>query len=266
MFIAELHHADFIRTDFSSLRGGVMAGAPCPVEVMKKVMRDMHCPEITIVYGQTESSPVITGSAVDDTVERRVGTVGRAFPNTEVKIISTETGQVVDTGAKGELCTRGYLVMQGYDGDPEATARTIDAEGWLHTGDLATMHEDGYINLTGRAKDVIIRGGENVYPREVEEFLHTHPDIADVEVVGLPDAKLGESVLAWIKLRDGAEITEQEVRDFCYGRIAHFKVPQSVRFVNSFPMTVTGKTQKHLIRQREIELRGLQDVAHTQTA
>ena len=224
MFIAQLNHVDFPSRDFSSLRGGIMAGAPCPVEVMKQVMKDMHCGEITIVYGQTEASPVITGSAVDDPVELRVGTVGRVFPNTEVKIAS------------------------------------------LETGDLATMREDGYINHTGRATDVIIRGGENVYPREVEEFLHTHPKIAAVEVAGIPDRLLGEAVAAWVKLRNGQCMSEEEVRDFCRGEIAYYKIPQFVRFVDSFPMTVTGKTQKYLIRQREIELRGLDDVAHIRMA
>ena len=266
MFIAQLSHPDFARTDFSSLRGGVMAGAPCPVEVMKRVMTDMHCPEITIVYGQTEASPVITGSAVDDSVERRVATVGTVFPQTEVKIVSVETGETVPMGVQGELCARGYLIMKGYDGDPEGSAKVVDPDGWLHTGDLATMREDGYINITGRAKDVIIRGGENIYPREVEEFLHTHPKIAQVEVVGLPDQLLGEAVLAWIKLRTGHSMTESDVREFCHDRIAHFKVPQYIRFVDSFPMTLNGKTQKHAIRQREIEARGLQEISHVRTA
>ena len=189
MFIAQLNHPEFPAYDYSSLRGGIMAGAPCPVEIMKRVMKEMHCAEITIVYGQTESSPVITGSKVDDSVERRVSTVGCVFPNTEVKLSHRDTGETVETGAEGEICTRGYLVMKGYDNDPEATREVLDEEGWLHTGDIAVMREDGYIHLTGRAKDVIIRGGENVYPKEVEDFLHTHPAIADVEVVGVPDAK-----------------------------------------------------------------------------
>ena len=257
MFIAQLNHPEFRSYDYSSLRGGIMAGAPCPVEIMKRVMKEMHCAEITIVYGQTESSPVITGSKVDDSVERRVSTVGCVFPNTDVKLAHRNTGDTVPIGDEGEICTRGYLVMKGYDNDPEATREVLDEEGWLHTGDIAVMREDGYIHLTGRAKDVIIRGGENVYPKEVEDFLHTHPAVADVEVVGIPDAKLGEVVVAWIKLRPGATATEEEIREFCRGEIANFKVPQYIRFTDTFPRTVTGKTQKYLIREREIELRGL---------
>ncbi|HEY6389817.1 MAG TPA: AMP-binding protein, partial [Bryobacteraceae bacterium] len=249
MFIAELGHAEFGNFDFSSLRTGVMAGAPCPIEVMKRVVNEMHCPEMTIMYGQTETSPVITMSMTEDSLERRVSTVGKACPNTEVKIVSP-TGETVPLGEQGELCTRGYLVMKGYDQEPEATARAIDEDGWLHTGDLATMREDGYFRVTGRAKDMIIRGGENVYPREVEEFLHTHPKVADVQVVGLPDAKLGEVVAAWIRLKEAAD--ENEIREFCRGRIAHYKIPQHFRFVDEFPMTVTGKVQKFRIREIEI--------------
>ena len=257
MFIAQLNHPEFRVYDFSSLRGGIMAGAPCPVEIMKRVMKEMHCAEITIVYGQTESSPVITGSKVDDSVERRVSTVGCVFPNTEVRLAHAGTGETVPIGAEGEICTRGYLVMRGYDNDPEATREVLDDEGWLHTGDIAVMREDGYIHLTGRAKDVIIRGGENVYPKEVEDFLHTHPAVADVEVVGIPDPKLGEVVLAWIKLRPGAFATEEAIREYCRDEIAHFKVPQYIRFTETFPRTVTGKTQKYLIREQEMRLRGL---------
>jgi fatty-acyl-CoA synthase len=263
MFIAELGHAEFPRFDFSSLRTGVMAGAPCPIEVMKRVVNEMHCAAMTIAYGQTESSPVITMSGVDDSLEHRVSTVGRACPATEVKIVSA-TGETVPAGEQGELCARGYLVMKGYDQEPEATARAVDKDGWLHTGDLATMRPDGYFRVTGRAKDMIIRGGENVYPREIEEFLYTHPKVADVQVVGLPDERLGETVAAWILLKEPA--TEDEIRDFCRGKIAHFKIPQHIRFVDSFPMTVTGKIQKFKIREIEIKERGLEGVAEIQTA
>jgi fatty-acyl-CoA synthase len=218
---------------------------------------------MTIAYGQTESSPVITMSGVDDSLEYRVSTVGRACPATEVKLVSG-TGETVPVGEQGELCTRGYLVMMGYDQEPEATARAVDKDGWLHTGDLATMRSDGYFRVTGRAKDMIIRGGENIYPREVEEFLYTHPKVADVQIVGLPDEKLGETVAAWIRLKEPA--TEDEIRDFCRGKIAHFKIPQHIRFVDSFPMTVTGKIQKFKIREVEIKERGLEGVAEIQTA
>ena len=266
MFIAQLGHAEFGRFDFTSLRTGVMAGAPCPVEVMKRVVGEMHCPQMTIMYGQTESSPVITMSSADDSMELRVSTVGRACTNTEVKIVSTETGATVEAGEQGELCTRGYLVMKGYDQDPDATAKAIDGDGWLHTGDLASMRHDSYFRVTGRAKDLIIRGGENIYPRELEEFLFTHPKIADVQVVGVPDLKLGETVAAWIRLRSGDSATEDEIRDFCRGKIAHFKIPQYIRFVEQFPMTVTGKIQKFRMREVEIGERGLQDAASIQTA
>ncbi|MDX2149252.1 MAG: AMP-binding protein [Bryobacteraceae bacterium] len=265
MFIAELDHPDFARFDLTSLRTGIMAGAPCPIEVMKRVVDVMHCPQMTIMYGQTESSPIITGSAVDDSLETRVGTVGRAFPNTEVKIAGV-SGETLPLGEQGELCARGYLIMKGYDGDAAATARAVDSDGWLHTGDLATMREDGCFRITGRAKDMIIRGGENIYPREIEEFLYTHPKIADVQVVGLPDARLGETVAAWIRLKPGETATEDEIRSFCHGRIAHFKAPQYISFVDQFPMTVTGKIQKYRIREIEIEARGLQQAANVETA
>jgi fatty-acyl-CoA synthase len=265
MFIAQLQHAEFSRFDFSSLRTGIMAGAPCPIEVMKRVVDDMHCPQMTIIYGQTESSPTITAASVDDSLERRVSTVGAACPSTEVKIVGPD-GATVPLGEQGELCTRGYLVMKGYDQEPEATARAIDQDGWLHTGDLATMRPDGYFRITGRLKDMIIRGGENIYPREVEEFLYTHPKIADVQVVGVPDEKLGESVAAWIRLKSGESATEDEVREFCRGKIAHFKIPQYFRFVEAFPMTVTGKIQKFVIRQTEIKDRHLEQAAGIQTA
>jgi fatty-acyl-CoA synthase len=266
MFIAQLDHADFASFDLTSLRTGIMAGAPCPIEVMKQVVDRMHCPEMTIAYGQTESSPVITGSKYDDPLELRVSTVGCAMPCTEVKIVNSN-GETVDAGEQGELCTRGYLVMAGgYGGEPEATARAVDAEGWLHTGDLARMREDGYFRITGRARDLIIRGGENIYPREIEEFLYSHPKISDVQIIGLPDERLGEIVAAWIRLKPGETCTAEEVKEFCKGRIAHFKVPQYVRFVDAFPMTVTGKIQKFRMRDIDVAERGLQAAAAIQTA
>ncbi len=266
MFIAEMEHPEFARFDLTSLRTGVMAGSPCPIEVMRRVVERMHIPEITIVYGQTESSPGITMSRADDPLELRVTTVGTALPNTEIQIVDPITQLRQPLGQQGELCTRGYLVMKGYDADPEATAKVIDSEGWLHTGDLAVMRPDGYFSFKGRAKDTIIRGGENIYPREVEDFLHTFPKIADVYVVGLPDAKLGETVLAWVKLNHGEQATAEEIRDFCRGKIAYFKIPQFIRFVDSFPMTVSKKVQKFLIREQEIRERGLEAVARQATA
>jgi fatty-acyl-CoA synthase len=260
MFIAELEHPEFREFDCSSLRTGIMAGAPCPIEVMKRLVFHMHCEGMTIAYGQTESSPVITMSRADDPLDRRVTTVGSVLPATEIKVVSPN-GDIVPAGEQGELCTRGYLVMQGYDRDAGATARVIDREGWLHTGDLATMREDGYLKITGRAKDMIIRGGENISPREIEEFLHTHPAIAEVQVVGVPDAKLGEAVAVWVRLRAGAAATEDDIRAFCRGRVAHFKIPQYIRFVDGFPMTVSGKVQKFRMREREIQERNLQTVA-----
>jgi|SRR5579871_4512 len=266
MFIAELDHPRFREFDLGSLRTGIMAGAPCPVDVMRRVVSDMNCREITIAYGQTESSPVVTMSDPEDDIEIRVSTVGRTMPCTEIKIVAPGTGGTVETGECGELCARGYMVMKGYDGEPEATAGTIDAEGWLHTGDLATMREDACFHITGRIKEMIIRGGENIFPREIEDFLRRHPKIADVYVTGLPDERLGESVLAWIKLKAGEGAAEEEIRDFCRGRIAHFKVPQYVRFVDSFPMTVSGKVQKFRMRDQEIEARGLGRAANIRTA
>ena len=266
MFIAELDHPDFPKYDMSSLRGGIMAGAPCPVEVMHRVVSQMNCGGMTVAYGQTETSPGITMSAADDSLEHRVATIGRALPRTEVKIVAPWNDEILETGERGELCTRGYLVMKGYDREPEATARAIDSEGWLRTGDLAVMRDDGYLHIVGRLKEMIIRGGENIYPREVEEFLHGHPKIADVYVVGLPDARLGESVLAWIKLKAGESMTEDEVRDHCRGQIAHFKIPQYIRFVDAFPMTVTGKVQKFRMREQEIEKLGLRAAAEIKTA
>jgi fatty-acyl-CoA synthase len=266
MFIAELAHPDFATFDLTSLRTGVMAGAPCPIEIMKRVLTEMHCPEITIAYGQTETSPGLTLSDVADDVDRRVSTVGAAMANTELKIVDTETGRIVDRGAQGEICARGYMIMKGYDQEPEATARTIDADGWLHTGDLGVMRPDGYVRVTGRAKDLVIRGGENIYPREVEEFLYTHPGIAEAQVVGLPDERLGETLVAWVRLRQGHETDEEEIRTFCRGKIAHFKIPEFIRVVDAFPMTVTGKVQKFKIREIEIEERGRQRAAGIETA
>jgi fatty-acyl-CoA synthase len=266
MFISELGLPEFKTFNLTSLRTGMMAGAPCPVEVMKRVMTEMHCPELTIGYGQTESSPVVTMSAVDDPAEMRVSTVGKALPCTEMKIASPLDESTLPTGERGEVCARGYMVMKGYDDEPEATARVVDGEGWLHTGDMGVMGEDGYIHLTGRAKDMIIRGGENVYPREVEEFLYTHPKVAEVQVVGIPDERLGEVVLAWIRLKTGESATEDEVRKFCEGQIAYFKIPQHVRFVDAFPMTVTGKIQKFKIRELETKERGLERIAKRETA
>jgi fatty-acyl-CoA synthase len=266
MFIAELGLPDFKSYNLSSLRTGMMAGAPCPVEVMKRVMCEMGCSELTIGYGQTESTPVVTMSTPDDPVELRVSTVGKALPCTEMKIVSLLDGETVPVGEQGEVCTRGYMVMKGYDGEPEATARAIDAEGWLHTGDVGVMREDGYIHLTGRAKDMIIRGGENVYPREVEEFLYAHPKVAEVQVVGIPDERLGEVVVAWIRLKTQEASTEEEIRKFCEGKISYFKIPQYVRFVEQFPMTVTGKIQKFRIREIETKERGLEKVAKLETA
>jgi fatty-acyl-CoA synthase len=266
MFIAELGLPEFKNFNVTSLRTGMMAGAPCPVEVMKRSMGEMHCRELTIGYGQTESTPVVTMSALDDPVEIRVSTIGKALPCTEMKIVSVLDDSTLAIGERGELCARGYMVMKGYDDEPEATARAVDQEGWLHTGDLGVMREDGYIHLTGRAKDMIIRGGENVYPREVEEFLYTHPKVAEVQVVSIPDERLGEVVLAWIRLKAGESAMEDEIRQFCGGQIAYFKIPQHIRFVDEFPMTVTGKIQKFKIREIETKERGLERLAKRETA
>jgi fatty-acyl-CoA synthase len=266
MYVAELGHPDFAKFDLSSLRKGVMSGSACPVELMKTVGARMHIERLTVPYGQTESSPVITMSSVDDPFEIRVATIGSPLANAEVRIIDPQTGATVPVGTQGELCTRGEMVMAGYDDDPEATAQVVDAEGWLHTGDLAVMRPDGYFNFKGRAKETIIRGGENIYPREVEDFLHTHPKIADVYLVGLPDEKLGETVLAWIQLEAGEQATEEEIRDFCRGKIAYFKIPQYIRFVDTFPMTVSKKVQKFLMREQEIKERGLEELANRATA
>jgi len=266
MFIKELNHPTFAQRDFSSLRTGVMAGSPCPVEIMKRVVKSMHMPEITICYGQTESSPVTVMSDVNDSVEFRCSTVGRPMPATEIRLIDLSSGEVVPIGQQGELCSRGVLVMVGYDGDPESTHKAVDAEGWLHSGDLAVMHEDSSIVITGRAKDMIIRGGENVYPLEIENFLYTHPLIDDVQVIGVPDEKLGEVVCAWIIVKAGEQTPAEAIRDYCRGRIAYFKVPELIRFVDGFPTTVTGKIQKFRMREAEIHERGLIEEARAVTA
>jgi fatty-acyl-CoA synthase len=267
MFIAELAHPDFHRFDLSSLRTGIMAGSPCPIEVMKQCVSAMHMEEVTICYGMTETSPVSTQTAADDPLDKRVGSVGRVHPHVEIKVVDPVTGRTVPRGESGELCTRGYSVMLGYWEDPERTAEAIDQAGWMHTGDLATMDDEGYANIVGRIKDMIIRGGENVYPREIEEFLYTHPDIVDVQVIGVPDARYGEEIMAWIKVRDGAAaLSEDDVREFCRGRIAHFKVPRYVHVTDEFPMTVTGKVQKYKMRESAIELLGLEAAAGIETA
>ena len=257
MFIAELDHPKFREFDLSSLRTGVMAGAPCPVEVMKRVIADMHMREVTIAYGMTETSPVSFQSRSDDSIERRVSTVGRIHPHLEVKIVDTE-GRVVPRGQRGELLTRGYSVMTGYWDDAEKTAQSVDAQGWMHTGDLAVIDAEGYCNITGRVKDLIIRGGENISPREVEEFLYRHPQVQDVQVFGIPDQRYGEIVCAWIKLKGSDPCDADAIRLFCRDQIAHFKVPTHIRFVEQFPMTVTGKIQKFIMREQmiaELQLR-----------
>ena len=253
MFITELDHPHFSRFDLSSLRTGIMAGAPCPVEVMKRVISEMHMQDILIAYGQTELSPINNMTLPDDSLERRTETVGRAMPWVEIKIID-ELGHVVPVGEKGEICTRGYSVMQGYWNDPEKTAETIDASGWLHSGDIATMDASGYVRIVGRIKDMVIRGGENVYPREVEEFLYQHPAISEVQVFGVPDEKMGEEVCAWIQLNEGARLSADEVKAYCKDQITHFKVPKHIRFVSDYPMTVTGKIQKFVMRDEMLAL------------
>ena len=254
MFIAELDHPRFAEFDLSTLRTGIMAGSPCPIEVMKRVVRDMHLSEITIAYGMTETSPVSCQSDNETPLEKRVATVGKVQPHLEVKIIDPTTGETVVPGVSGELCTRGYSVMHGYWGDEVKTREAIDAEQWMHTGDLATMDAEGYVNIVGRSKDMVIRGGENIYPREVEEFLYRHPQVQDVQVVGVPDVRYGEELCAWVIVKPGQTLSEEEVRDFCKGQIAHYKVPRYIRFVQAFPMTVTGKIQKFKIRDEMIEL------------
>ena len=260
MFIAQLEHPEFASFDLGSLRTGMMAGAPCPIEVMRRCIRDMHLSEMTIGYGMTETSPVSTQTALDDPLERRVSTVGRVHPHVEVKIVDSD-GRIVPRGVAGEFCTRGYSVMLGYWDDAERSAQAIDAAGWMHTGDLATMDSDGYCNIVGRIKDMVIRGGENVYPREIEEFLYRHPKIQDVQVFGIPDERYGEELCAWIKIRGGETLTAEEVREFCRDQIAHYKVPRHIRFVDEFPMTVTGKMQKFIMRERMAAELGVKEAA-----
>jgi fatty-acyl-CoA synthase len=256
MFIAEMDHPEFAKFDLTSLRTGMMAGSPCPIEVMKRACTLMHLSEIVIGYGMTETSPASFASAADDPIERRVSTVGRILPHVEVKIVDAE-GRIVLRGTAGELLTRGYLVMLGYWGDEERTREAVDAAGWMHTGDLATLDAEGYCNIVGRIKDMVIRGGENVYPREIEEFLYRHPKIQDVQVIGVPDPRYGEELCAWICLRDGETANAEEIRAFCQSQIAHYKIPRYVKFVDSFPTTVTGKIQKFLMREQMIEELGL---------
>ena len=266
MFRAELEHPEFDRFDLRSLRTGIMAGSPCPIQLMKRVVAEMHCPEITIAYGQTESSPVITQTTTDDPIELRVTTVGRALPHTEIKIIDPATGKIVPRGTQGELCTRGYCVMKGYYNNEQATRAAVDPDGWLHTGDIAVMREDGYCRIAGRVKDMIIRGGENIYPREIEEFLYTCPGISEVQIVGIPSAKYGEEVAAWVKLQPGAALSAEEIRAFCRGKIASFKIPRYVKMVDEFPMTVTGKIQKFRMREIMIHELGLDETDRIETA
>ena len=259
MFIAELDHPDFAKYDLSTLRTGIMAGSPCPIEVMKRVQADMNMAEVTIAYGMTETSPVSCQSSTDTPLDKRVSTVGLVQPHLEIKIIDPDSGQTVPRGATGELCTKGYSVMQGYWGDDARTREAIDAEGFMHTGDLATMDDEGYVNIVGRIKDMVIRGGENVYPREIEEFLYRHPQIQDVQVVGVPDQKFGEELCAWIIAKPGQTLDEAGVREFCKGKIAHYKVPRYMKFVDAFPMTITGKIQKFRIRELMQEELGLSE-------
>ena len=264
MFIAELGHPDLESRDLTSLRTGIMAGSPCPIEVMRQVIQDMNMSEVTIAYGQTETSPVSTQTRTTDSVEVRVTTVGQVLPHVEAKIVDPDTGETVERGCEGEYCTRGFHVMNGYWEDPEKTADAIDADGWMHSGDLAVMDDLGYVNIVGRIKDMIIRGGENVYPREIEEFLYSHPAVADAQVIGVPSAKYGEEIMAWVQLGEGQSATDDEIKEFCKGKIAHFKIPRYISFVNDFPMTVTGKIRKAEMREKSIADLGLQsEIAET---
>jgi fatty-acyl-CoA synthase len=266
MFIAELGLPNFAEYDLSTLRTGCMAGSPCPVEVMKRVITEMNMEEVTIAYGMTETSPVSTQTRKDDSLDRRTSTVGRVHPHLEVMVVDPETDRPVPRGTPGELCTRGYSVMIGYWDEPEKTAEVL-RRGWMHTGDLATMDDEGYLNIVGRIKDMVIRGGENVYPREVEEFLYTHPDVVDAQVIGVPDEKYGEELMAWVRLRDGAQpLTADALRAFCDGKLAHYKIPRYVHVVDEFPMTVTGKVRKVEMRAQAIELLGLERAAARQHA
>lgn len=252
MFIAELALENFDSYDLSSLRTGIMAGSPCPAEVMKKVQSLMHMEQVTICYGMTETSPVSMQTKLDDPLDKRVSTVGPVHPHVEVKIVDP-SGHVIERGQIGEFLTRGYSVMLGYWNEPEKTQQAIDAARWMHTGDLGVMDEDGYVNIVGRIKDMIIRGGENVYPREIEEFLFSHPDIVDASVIGVPDPKFGEEIAAWIKIKPGSNLTEDAIKEYCKGKIAHYKIPRYVKITDSFPMTVTGKIQKYIMRQQSVE-------------
>ncbi len=266
MFIAVLASSSFESYDLTALRTGIMAGSPCPIEVMKQCIERMHMDEVTICYGMTETSPVSTQTATDDPIDKRVGSVGRVHPHVEIKIVDPASGDTVERGQSGEFCTRGYSVMIGYWNDPERTAEAIDEQGWMHTGDLAEMDVDGYVNIVGRIKDMIIRGGENVYPREIEEFLYGHPDIRDVQVVGVPDERYGEEIMAWVQTEDGRELSAAEVREYCQGKIAHYKIPRYVAVTEEFPMTITGKIQKYKLRDNAVELFGLQAAARIETA
>ena len=260
MFIAELNHPDFETFDTSTLRTGIMAGSPCPIEVMKKVISDMGASEITIAYGQTESSPVITQTRADDDIEKRVATVGKPHAEVEVKIVDPATNEKVAVGEQGELCTRGYHIMKGYYKNEEATKQAIDEEGWLHTGDIAVEDEDGYIAVTGRIKDMVIRGGENIYPREIEEFLYQHPSVQDVQVVGVPDPKYGEELMAWIILKEGTQLEPEELRSYCKGKVSHHKIPRYIEFTKEYPMTASGKIQKFKLRELSVERSGQTEV------
>jgi fatty-acyl-CoA synthase len=265
MFIAELALPNLADYDLSTLRTGIMAGSPCPVEVMKRVQTEMHMPEVTICYGMTETSPVSTQTLTDDPLEKRTGTVGRVHPHLEVKIVDGD-GRIVPTGTPGELCTRGYSVMLGYWDNPEATAGAIDAARYMHTGDIAVMDEDGYVNISGRIKDMVIRGGENIYPREIEEFLYTHPAIKDVQVIGVPDERFGEELCAWVIVHDGAALSAEDVQEFCHGKIARYKIPRYIRFVDGWPMTISGKVQKYKMREESVRELGLEAAAGIVTA
>ncbi len=266
MFIAELGEPDLAGYDLSSLRTGIMAGSPCPIEVMRQVVDQMNMSEVTIAYGMTETSPVSTQTSAADPLEKRVTTVGRVHPHVEIRIVDPATGETVPRGTSGEFQTRGYSVMLGYWNDEARTAEAIDSDGWMHTGDLAVMDDEGYVNIVGRIKDMIIRGGENVYPREIEEFLYTHPDIIEVQVIGVPDVRYGEEIMAWIQRRDGAETTEEDIKDFCRGTIAHYKVPRYIKFTDAFPMTITGKIQKFKMREQSISEFGLDEAAQVRSA
>jgi fatty-acyl-CoA synthase len=266
MFIAELDHPEFDAHDLSSLRTGIMAGSPCPVEVMRKVVDRMHMSEVTICYGMTETSPVSTQTGADDDLEHRTATVGRVHPHVEIRVADPETGRTLPRGQTGEFQTRGYSVMLGYWDDPERTAEAIDGARWMHTGDQAVMADDGYVKIVGRIKDMIIRGGENIYPREIEEFLYGHPAVADVQVVGVPDERYGEEIMAWVIVREGATLDEDELRDYCRDKIAHYKIPRYLAMCSDFPMTVTGKVQKHKLREQAIETLGLHATAGVRTA